>query len=83
MHAILLALPHWSTNCQSRTVLICCDNLSCVYYINEQGGTRSLFMMRETGAVLAVAECLCLTLSVVYIRDELNVLACIGLYLAR
>ena len=39
--------------------------------------------MRETGAVLAVAECLCLTLSVVYIRDELNVLACIGLYLAR
>ena len=31
-------------------------------------------MMRETGAVLALAESLCLTLSAVHVRGELNVL---------
>ena len=75
MRAILLALQHWSASCQGRTVLICCDNLSCVYYINKQGGTRSPFMMCETSAVLALAESLCLTLSAVHVRGELNVLA--------
>ena len=68
MHAILLALQHWSASCQERTVLICCDNLSCVHYINQQGGIRSPLMMRRTGAVLAFAQSLCLTFSAVHVR---------------
>ena len=75
MQAILSVLKSWSVAWQGQPVLICSDNLSCVFYINKQGGTRSPNLMRVTAAVLRRAEAASILLTAIHVKGELNVLA--------
>ena len=75
MRAVRLALLHFAARFQGLSLLCRIDNLSTVYYINKQGGTRSPRLMAETEATLLLAESLQISLSASHIRGEHNVLA--------
>ena len=46
--AVMFALQHWAPLLQGRQVMIATDNSTVVSYINKQGGTRSLTLLRLT-----------------------------------
>ena len=46
--AIFLALRRWVPWVKGKTVLVRCDNMTVVTYINKEGGTRSPSLCRET-----------------------------------
>ena len=75
MLAVYLALLRWADRLQGEVVLFRIDNLSVVYYINKQGGTRSAVLMQATERVLRLAIELRVTLQASHIKGELNVLA--------
>ena len=75
MKAVWLALMYWSSKLQGEVASLRIDNLSVVYYINKQGGTRSVALMREAFKVLRLAQSLNVTLLASHIKGELNVLA--------
>ena len=56
------------------------DNLSWVYYINKQGGTRSPNLMRVTATVLGLSEAASILLTAIHVKGKLNVLADILLH---
>ena len=75
MRAVRWTLRRFAARFQGRSLLFCIDNLSTVYYLNKQGGTRSPPLMAETEATLLLAEALHVTLVASHIRGENNVLA--------
>ena len=75
MRAVSLALRHLAARFQGRSLLFRIDNLSTVYHLNKQGGTRSPPLMAETEATLLLDEELQITLFASHIRGEHNVLA--------
>ena len=75
MRAVLKTLQLKSRELTGRVVLFRIDNLSTVYYINKQGGTRSPFLAREAMRVLRFACDHNITLLASHIKGELNVLA--------
>ena len=60
---------------RGRTVRFLLDNSTAVAYVNKQGGTRSLFMLKETRRVLTALIELNVTPVACHIAGALNVLA--------
>ena len=75
MLAVLNTITLKGALLRNSVVQVCSDNLSVVYYINKQGGTRSPPLMDAVSQVLRLAERLQLTLRASYIRGDLNVIA--------
>ena len=75
MHAVLNTITLKGALLRNSVVQVCSDNLSVVYYINKQGGTRSPPLMDAVSQVLHLAERLQMTLRASYIRGDLNVIA--------
>ena len=75
MRAVLKALESPRLDLSGTVVLFRIDNLSTVYYINKQGGTRSPRLAAECMRVLRYAYVHNITLIASHIKGELNVLA--------
>ena len=75
MRAVRLTLQRCAAQFQGLSLLFRIDNLSVVFYINKQVGTRSLRLLQEAEATLLLAESLSITLFASHIRGEHNVLA--------
>ena len=48
MRAVLLAVRHWSPLLAGKSVQLLADNMSTVFYILKEGGTKSLILSRLT-----------------------------------
>ena len=75
MRAVELTLQMRATQLKGAVVCFRIDNLSVVYYLNKQGGTRSAFLLQVTKRVLRLAQQYNITIQAVHIKGELNVLA--------
>ena len=75
MKAVLLTLQSRPEFLRGKVVCFRIDNLSVVYYLNKQGGTRSLSLLYYTEQVLRLAAELDMVIQAVHIKGELNVLA--------
>ena len=72
---VRLTLEHAPQAFAGQSVCFCLDNVSAVYYLNKQGGTRLSTLMTEARTVLILAERLDVHVTAVHVRGELNVLA--------
>ncbi|XP_052449323.1 uncharacterized protein LOC128011199 [Carassius gibelio] len=72
LRAIYLSLRHLIPFLQDRHVLVRTDNMSAVYYINHQGGTRSLRCLQETRRLLFWAHPRLASLRAIYIPGKVN-----------
>ena len=75
MLAVLNTITQRGDVLRHSVVRFCSDNISVVYYINKQGGTRSMALMRAAEQVLRLAESLQIVLQASFIRGSLNVIA--------
>ena len=75
MIAVKKTMSLWSSALASKVICFRIDNISVVYYLNKQGGTRSAELCREAEAVLRLAQSLDITVQASHIRGDLNVLA--------
>jgi len=75
MLAVLKVLKHFLHVIQNKHVLICSDNLTTVFYIKKQGGTRSREMMKVTHKLFMWLEEHQIRVSARHITGKLNVLA--------
>ena len=75
MIAVKNTILSWSSVLKSKVICFRIDNVSVVYYLNKQGGTRSAALCREAEAVLRLAQSLNITIQASHIRGDLNVLA--------
>ena len=75
MKAVELTILSRATYLTGAVVCFRIDNLSVVYYLNKQGGTRSAALLQVTERVLRLAEKHRITIQAVHIKGELNVLA--------
>lgn len=75
MKAAFQALLAFSSLLRGKQVLIQMDNRVAVAYINRQGGTRSISMMREVGPVMQWAQLNLQDLKAAYIPGIQNELA--------
>ena len=75
MKAVLLTLQSRRESLRGKVVCFRIDNLSVVFYLNKQGGTRSLSLLKYTEQVLRLAAELNIVIQAVHIKGELNVLA--------
>ena len=73
--AIFLALHLWVPWLKGKTVLVRCDNLTVVTYINKEGGTRSPSLCRETLKLLKWCKDWDITLVACHVPGVDNVLA--------
>jgi hypothetical protein len=75
MRAVEELLLRRAESLRESVLLLRIDNLSVVYYLNKQGGTRSANLMQVTDRVLSLAETHNIQIRAVHVRGELNVLA--------
>jgi len=57
------------------SVMVQSDNLTVVSYINNQGGTKSLSLLTDTGLLLEVVQTHSFTISARYLPGKYNGLA--------
>ncbi|XP_042562141.1 LOW QUALITY PROTEIN: uncharacterized protein LOC122131476 [Clupea harengus] len=72
LRAVLLALRHFLPALVGRHVLVRSDNMSAVYYINHQGGTRSLQCLGVAQQLLQETHQHLLSLRAVYLPGTYN-----------
>ena len=75
MMAVQLTVARWMSWLRGQTVLFKIDNLSVVYYITKQGGTRSPTLLRVVHDLLLLTEKENITLLASHVKGDLNVLA--------
>ena len=75
MMAVQLTVARWMTWLRGKTVLFKTDNLSVVYYITKQGGTRSPTLLHVVHDLLLLTEKENITLLASHVKGDLNVLA--------
>ena len=73
--AVMFALQHWAPLLQGRQVMIATDNSTVVSYINKQGGTRSLTLLRLTVDLFLWLESQKIIVRARHIPGCLNVIA--------
>ena len=74
LEAIHRAMLHWLRKLMGLTVLVASDNSTVVSYINNQGGTRSIQLCRQTKKLL-MCQANLIVLRARHIPGRLNVLA--------
>ena len=72
LRAVLLALRHFLPALVGRHVLVRSDNMSAVYYINHQGGTKSLQCLGVAQQLLQETHQHLLSLRAVYLPGTYN-----------
>ena len=75
MIAVEIALRNNVNFFTGQRVCFMIDNLSVVYYVNKQGGTRSPQLLKIAERVLLFAESIGCEIFAVHVKGELNVLA--------
>ena len=75
LKAVSHALQHWAQMLLGHQVMIATDNSTVVSYINKQGGTLSLTLLRLTVELLLWLEAQNIIVRARYIPDCLNVIA--------
>lgn len=73
--AVLRAVRHWATHLTGHTVTVRSDNTTTVAYINRQGGTRSLALLRRTWDLLVLCDSLRIGLRASHLAGKDNILA--------
>ena len=73
--AVTFALQHWAPLLQGHQVMIATDNSTVVSYINKQGGTRSLTLLRLTVDLFLWLESQNIIVRARHIPGCLNVIA--------
>ncbi len=72
LRAVYLSLRAFLPSLQNKHVLVRTDNMSAVYYINHQGGTRSARCLQVTKKLLSWSSLKLLSLKAVYIPGVAN-----------
>ena len=75
LKAVVGALQHWAPMLQGHQVMIATDNSTVVSYINKQGGTNSLTLLRLTVELLLWLEIQNIIVRARHIPGCLNVIA--------
>ena len=75
MRAVLLAFQKLSQQLQGQTVLCLIDNMTVVAYLNRQGGTRSLVLLKLAKHVLLLARSMNCKIVARHLKGALNVVA--------
>jgi hypothetical protein len=75
LRAVLKGVYHFKEDLAHKNVLIVTDNMSAVYYINKQGGTRNTNLLKITLELYHLTESLGMVIKARHIPGRLNVLA--------
>ncbi len=76
MNSVYLSLRAFLPSLQNKNVLVRTDNMSAVYHINHQGGTRSARCLQVIKKLLSWSSLRLLSLKAVYISEYVQSSSC-------
>jgi hypothetical protein len=75
LEAVFLCLKKMSHLFHRRVVIICGDNSTCLSYLKNQGGTKSIILSLKAEQILLWAQARQITIETKFVPGKLNVLA--------